>query len=176
METVPSFPARIRAGPSLGRGGRCSSLGSTRRQTPCVSTALGAGRQRGAYGYRFPWKSKHRSPWGKTESITGQPHARNRFSRSLLPEHFQGTVFQHPLKRETAGFCSLPQFLVLNLALWDSLVRRSVLSLQCFFPSSSAAEWVCLIPSKITGNLAFRLGHQKQYEGKRRIKITTQSL
>lgn len=46
--------------------------------------------------------------------------------------------------------------------------KVSAFSLRFFHPSP-AAEWVCLIPSKISGHPAFRLGRQKQYEGKRRI-------
>lgn len=65
------------------------------------------------------------------------------------------------------GFCSLPRFSALNLALWDSLLMSSLPFSLMLSPFSFAAECVCLILTKITAHVAFRWGHQKQNGGKR---------
>lgn len=74
-------------------------------------------------------------------------------------------MFQHPLKRKRF----LPPPLIFcaefgTMGLFGEVI--SAFSLM-FFPLSSAAEWVCLILTKITAHIALRWGNQKQEENLR---------
>lgn len=129
-----------------------------------ISIASGAGRRQGAYEYRFSWKIQHCQLWGTTAGMNKQLYAKRVLQWSVLPEHFQATMFQHLLKRKRflptpSIFCT--EFGIMGL----SGVVISAFCLTFFLPS--AAEWVCLILTKKTAHVAFRWGHQKQNGGKR---------